>query len=77
MTNNIQFHIENDGDDDANLWTVLDDKGNVYFSTRNRSQAERYMSEAAIYANTPDVQTELIETEIVAAELEAPPMVFA
>lgn len=72
----ITFYIENDGDDDANLWTVLDDKGHAYFSSRDYNEAAKYKEEVEMHSNAPEMQTELIETEILAADLEAPDLVY-
>jgi hypothetical protein len=40
-----EFYVVNEGDDDCNLFVVLDGKGNAHFSSRNRRIAEKKCNE--------------------------------
>lgn len=59
----MQLSIKDYGDEDAALYVIEDEKGNVYFSTRSWTEAENYIAEVEAQDRVPDVETELIETE--------------
>lgn len=40
-----EFYVVNEGDDDCNLFVVLDSKGKPQFDSRNRTEAQKKCNE--------------------------------
>jgi hypothetical protein len=57
----MKLIITDYGDEDAALYSVEDEKGNVYLTTRSWTEAENYLAEVDAQDRVPDVETELIE----------------
>ena len=38
-----KFYIEDDGDEDAHLWVVLNERGECFYSTRDKNKARQFV----------------------------------
>jgi len=60
MIKNKQFYVQNEGDDDTNLWVVVDETNQVFFSSRSKYEAEKWIAKNSksneITPTTPDYE---------------------